>query len=657
MIVLKLLINQLNIVQAIIQVNSDRAESERFIYNIWSQIGTTFNNGYDQNLLFECMNEPRPEKTECEWSYKKGNNICEEATSSINEYNKICLKAIRETGGNNEKRFVLVTGLGAQYQPAVNSDFIFPGDEKYNPTNNKILLSVHMYYPYNFASNTDTKYSEFTDRIKNDFYPILRNLYDKYVLRGYNVIVGEMGCADKNNTAERVKWANFYIQTTRKFQMSCIIWEVPPFAIYDRQKSKWTDEAVINALIDSSKTPLLDNPEEEYEKNLINSPVTFTDWKVKIYLDYVMFSGYNSFCKLVFTKIDTDPVKEFPALKISYADWTSSATFNQSDVEGAEAKSDGGIGIVKGIQNIKIFLNNSMCKLLQSKGLVFDGNGFIINDVHISGPRFVKMEPKTIIRSSQKQTLKLYFNEVATAISNNIIFVNFYYNLNNQVKCLVDNNNKKIINCEGIFNFTGEFFLEDINHYSLTNKFLKVVPNKGETCNNNNLIETKINFDYSEFDKQIFLSKNLFSNLNEEDKLVIETIDLHFNTSYQNFKIYNNENNEVISFKSNDVNTTIEKDGSLKVPSGRNLIVIDLNDYYKILKNEGITIKGYGFSVNSIYIIEGENKGGISGWAIFFIILVCLLVIAGGVFAFIHWRKNNIEKEVNSLNKNEKMLY
>ena len=118
-----------------------------------------------------------------------------------------------------------------------------------------------------------------------------------------------MGCDDKDNTAERVKWANFYIQTTRKFQMSCIIWEVPPFAIYDRQKSKWTDEAIVKALIDSSKIPLSNNPEEEYEKNLISSSVTFTNWKVKIYLDYVMFSGYNSFCKLIFTKIDTDPVQ------------------------------------------------------------------------------------------------------------------------------------------------------------------------------------------------------------------------------------------------------------------------------------------------------------------------------------------------------------
>ena len=106
---------------------------------------------------------------------------------------------------------------------------------------------------------------------------------------------------------------------------------------YSRKNKKWTNEAVIKALIDSSKTKLLDNPEEKYEKNLISSPVTFANWKVKIYLDYVMFSGYNSFCKLVFTKVDTDPVTNFPTLKISYADWTSAVAFNQSDVEGVKA--------------------------------------------------------------------------------------------------------------------------------------------------------------------------------------------------------------------------------------------------------------------------------------------------------------------------------
>ena len=646
--------------------NSDRAESERYIYNIWSQIAITFNNGYDQNLLFECMNEPRPEGTGCEWTYKRGNEICEEATSTINEYNKICLKAIRESGGNNEKRFVLVTGLGAQYHSTVGSDFIFPGDDKYNPTNKKIMLSVHMYFPYDFAYSDNMQNNVFTDRIKNDFYAILRNLYDKYVLRGHNVIVGEMACRDKDNSDERVKWANFYIQTTRKLQMSCLIWEVGYFAIYSRKESKWNDEALANALVESSKTPLSDNPEEEYGENLISSPVTFTNWQVKIYLDYVMFSGYNSFCKLSFTKIDTDPAQKSPALKISYADWTSAVAFNETDVEGAIPSSNGFMGLVQGTQNVKIFLNNSMCQLLQSKGLVFDGNGFIINDVHISGPRFVKFEPKTITSSSKNQTLKIYFNENASDIAKNLKFINFYYNINNQIKCSVDTKNNKIVNCKGIYNFTGEYFLKDINDYSLTNKFLNIVPQKGKKYNINNLIETKINFDYVDQDKEIVLSKDLFKDMNDTSKLIIETEDLHFTTSSQYLYLYNS-NKKKIKLNSKDVNVTLKDDGSLKVPSGRTLIELNLKNYYKSLKQEGIIIKGYGFGVKSVYITdtpETDNTGndsdddddeGISGWAIFLITFSCLIVIVGGVFLFLYFRKKNLLSEIQSM-AHEKML-
>ena len=404
--------------------NKDREESERFLYNIWSQIATAYNKGYDQNLIFECMNEPRPEKSKCEWTYKKGDPICEEATSCINEYNKICLKAIRESGGNNEKRFVLVTGLAAQYHNLIKSDFVFPSDKKYNPNNNKIMLSVHMYFPYEFAFTPDRKKSTFDDRIKNDFYAILRNLYEKYVLRGYNVIVGEMGCVNKNNTQERVKWANFYIQTTRRFQIGCLIWDngsfnikkssSEKFGLFHRKELTWEPEELVSALVDSSKTKLSDNPEEIYDENIISTPATLKDWKAKIFVDYIKFSGYNSFCKLAFTKIDTDPATYSKGLKISYADWSSAIIFNQSNVEGANLSAGGHIKIVKGVQNVKVFLNNSLCSLAQSKGLVFDGTGFIITNLNISGPRFVKMEPKIINRSSQPQKLKIYFNADAS---------------------------------------------------------------------------------------------------------------------------------------------------------------------------------------------------------------------------------------------------
>jgi len=660
--------------------NKDREESERFLYNIWSQISTAYNNGYDQNLIFECMNEPRPEKSTCEWTYKKGDSVCEEAVSCINEYNKICLKAIRESGGNNEKRFVLVTGLAAQYHNIINSDFVFPSDIKYNPNNNKIMLSVHMYFPYDFAFNPDMKNSVFNDRIRDDFYAILRNIYDKYVLRGYNVIVGEMGCVNKNNTEERVKWANFYIQTTRKFQIACLIWDNGSFdnkksaseifGLFHRKNLTWEPEKLVSALVDSSKTELSDNPEEIYDENIISTPVTLIDWKVKIYVDYIKFSGYNSFCKFNFTKIDTEPVTNSKALKISYADWTSAIKFNQSDVEGANLTNEGSIVVAKGVQNVVIFLNNSFCSLLQSKGLVFDGKGFVVSDIHISGPRFVKIEPKTIIRSSQPQKLKIYFNEDATPISGNIILTNFYYNINKQIECKVSNEDKKIIICEGIYNYTGEYFFKDINDYSLTNKFLRVLPKQGEKYNVNNLIEEKIIFDYAELDKSIYLSKDLFKDVNSNSKLFIETTDLNIKSSYKNLNLFSGKSNSIIKFNSKAVNTTINGNGSIIVPAGRELIVIDIKDYCDIFKNEGVTIKGIGFGLNSIYLNEkidisddtqkNENEsdeGGLSGWAIFLIIIIVLLAIGLGVYLFFHFKRKNIESEIDStFDKKEKMM-
>ena len=674
----KLQDNPINYRSGYFPANKDREESERFLYNIWSQISIAYNNGYDQNLIFECMNEPRPEKSTCEWTYKKGDSLCEEATSCINEYNKICLKAIRESGGNNEKRFILVTGLAAQYHNLIKSDFVFPSDKKYNPNNNKIMLSVHMYFPYDFAANPDMNKAIFDDRIKDDFYAILRNLYDKYVLRGYNVIVGEMGCVNKNNTQERVKWANFYIQTTRRFQIGCLIWDNggfnnkksanEVFGLFHRKELKWEPEELVSALVDSSKTELSDNPEEIYDENIISAPVTFKDWKFKIYVDYIKFSGYNSFCKLTFTKIDTDPVTNSISFKISYADWTSAVYFNQSNVEGANLTSGGSIAIAKGVQNVKIFLNNSFCNLVQSKGLVFDGTGLIITNVHISGPRFVKIEPKTINRSSQTQKLKIYFNEDASPLSGNIILTNFYYDINKQIECKVSNEDKKIIICEGIYNFTGEFFFKDINDYSLTNKFLRVVPKQGEKYNINNLIEEKIIFDYSELDKSIYLSKDLFKEVNTDSKLTIETTDLNFNPAYKNLNLFRGKSNSIIKFNSKDVNTTVNGNGSIIVPAGRKLIVIDIKDHCDIFKNEGVTIKGIGFGLNSIYLNEkidisddsqkNENdEGGISGWVIFLIIIIVILAIGLSIYLFFHFRNKSIESEIDStFDKKEKMM-
>ena len=88
-----------------------------------------------------------------EWNFEKDDPDCQEGEEVLNEYMKLIVKIIRETGGNNGKRFIMITPLAASYSSAINSKVIFPDDSIYNRRNNKLILSVHTYTPYNFALN------------------------------------------------------------------------------------------------------------------------------------------------------------------------------------------------------------------------------------------------------------------------------------------------------------------------------------------------------------------------------------------------------------------------------------------------------------------------------------------------------------------------
>ena len=243
----------------------DIGESEKFIYNVWRQIAIAFNNGYDHHLIFEGLNEPRLVGTKFEWSYNSRESICLEACEVLNEYMRLIVKAIRESGGNNEKRFIMITPLAASFSSALDSSVIFPDDSKYNQNNNKLLLSVHMYTPYNFALNGDMQYKRFTDAFKEEIYEDFVTLYKKYTSLGHNVVIGEMGTVNKNNTEERMAWAEYFIRNARRFHMTSVLWDngefdnsegaTEIFGSFHRDKLTWENSELIDLHITYSTVP------------------------------------------------------------------------------------------------------------------------------------------------------------------------------------------------------------------------------------------------------------------------------------------------------------------------------------------------------------------------------------------------------------------
>ena len=663
----------------------DKEESEKFLYNVWKQISEAFNNGYDHHLIFEALNEPHLEGTNFAWKYIKGEQLCEEAVSSLNEYMQLIVKTIRESGGNNEKRFLMICPIIADVYAAINSDFIFPNDKKYNPNKNKLILSVHSYSPSEFTESNDILI--YKDEYNINQYDIFHNLYEKFILKGYNIIFGEFGAVNKNNTEERIKWGKYYIETAKKHHMSCVIWDngkmenvldtKSVFGIYDRRNIKWIDDNLINSYIDFASIPSEQNPEVNYFKFILNENFIFDDYEEKLEINGI-FKLYNSFCRLNLKLIEPKEKPSYRALIFYDGDWDVRMSFEESELTNADFNSEGKtMKPYKGNITLEVSLSKYNLELAQNKGLVIYGHGLVLEDIYISGPRFLKMEPMRLTKSQEKQKLFLYFTEDATNLTNNILFENIYYNINEQISCNADKEDNKKIICEGIFNFTGEYTIKDSQDYLLTKRKLYIDPPKGEKYDINNLIESKINFDDENYGISLQLSNKKFSKMSNDSKLMMEISDLFFEPKKRILYIYKGKSSSLIKFDPNKIGIQISNDGGLIIPAGNQIISIDLLDNYKIFKEDGITIKGYGFGINSIYFngdesnsnsnnssnsngnnynSVDENKSSNSFWIIILIIVFALIIIGVGIFVLNLKRKKSIEEKINNNFPNKEMV-
>lgn len=78
-----------------------------------------------------------------------------------------------------------------------------------------------MYIPYNFGLNgdRDISYTKFIDDYKEDIYKVFAALYKKYTSKYHDIIIGEMGTVNKNNTEYRNERAKYYVKKTKKSHM------------------------------------------------------------------------------------------------------------------------------------------------------------------------------------------------------------------------------------------------------------------------------------------------------------------------------------------------------------------------------------------------------------------------------------------------------
>jgi len=226
-------------------MDAEMEESAKAFQRIWEQIAFTFRD-YDIKLMFEGLNEPRTVGSSMEW-----NGGTPEEHRNLNIMNQLFVDTVRAGGGNNEKRVLLVPTYAASATSAAMNALVIPNDPK--NTNNKIIVSIHAYEPYNFALNENSPVNTWSNVNASDTWPIIERvnrMYDMYVSRGIPVILGELGALNKNNEDARAQWAEYYISYAKSRGIKCFWWDDGGnFLLLNRRAGVFTYPQIVEALI------------------------------------------------------------------------------------------------------------------------------------------------------------------------------------------------------------------------------------------------------------------------------------------------------------------------------------------------------------------------------------------------------------------------
>lgn len=224
--------------------NADTAKD--MLAKVWKQIADRFEN-YDEHLIFEGLNEPRQKGTNDEWN---GGNA--EGWDVVNQLNAVFVDIIRSSAGNNPIRHLMVTPYAASSSTRAWDTFIVPDDDK-------VIVSIHAYTPYNFALNkqgtADWSASNVNDT--KDIDNLMISINNKFLSNGIPVILGEFGAMNKNdNVEDRAAWAEYYVSKAQEKGIPCIWWDNGAFygsgelfGLIDRFFYIWKSPEIIEAMM------------------------------------------------------------------------------------------------------------------------------------------------------------------------------------------------------------------------------------------------------------------------------------------------------------------------------------------------------------------------------------------------------------------------
>ena len=246
---------------------------EKYV-KLWSQIAEEFKI-YDEHLIFESMNDV---------TYNIGYNFDFETFGILTQS---FVDAVRNSGGNNIYRLLLISGAKADLELTSTSEFKIPVDPY-----NKFAISIHYYYPTTFTVEPDDDPFTWTDDNGNvniiqpatqwgsegeykDMFTDFESIKKAFIDKGIPVVINEIGVlTEQKKEIESIrKYLHFAFSMASSYKgiMPCL-WDTShsDYNYFDRVNYKWYDDIIRDTFKKISKGKYI-NPQEYYFISNIDS--------------------------------------------------------------------------------------------------------------------------------------------------------------------------------------------------------------------------------------------------------------------------------------------------------------------------------------------------------------------------------------------------
>lgn len=379
---------------------SKQEENNRMLAALWTCIATYFRD-YDQRLIFAGTNE-----TTVNWAAPTA-----EQQAVQNSYNQTFVDAVRETGGKNYYRNIVVQTFACSPYHGLNG-FTIPTDK----VEGRLSVEFHYYDPYEYCGNCTYYYwgEAYKDKgriLASSTEKTITNLFDRitntWAKKGLGVVMGEYGVSnhftedDKQTQQENMQYyLKCVVSEARQHGFAAFAWDnnafnngPENFGIFKR----WQNMAVGNTYFLKGIT---EGAGSEYVEPVgpgdddTGEGVTF--WEGDAVLDWgnglqlsvpgSVFEGKGADVQMLLSY--TQDYSDYDDLQLFYGDWSSLLPFIVGDnsFTGDFIPSNYySTGTGTSHTTAFSFDEGTLATVLQ-KGIVIQGHGIRLNKVTITSP-------------------------------------------------------------------------------------------------------------------------------------------------------------------------------------------------------------------------------------------------------------------------------